>query len=130
MTNVFMAYKTGDGKAFFDRHMEYIAANDMEGMVRETYTPDAALYNAFPFLEEPAPNIITGTDTLLEVFKKYLDYQGDIGVVKLYNFLDSEDVISFQAQITSTKTGEWAVGDTWLMKGNQIHKHFGFAHKL
>jgi len=125
-----MTFKAGDGKAFFDRHMEYIGSNDMEGMVRETYTADATLYNAFPFLEVPPPNVITGTENLIEAFKNYLDYQGEIGVVKLYNFLDSEEVISFQAQITSSKTGEWAVGDTWLMKENKIYKHFGFAHKL
>ena len=125
-----MGYQSGDGKAFFDRHMQYIAANDMEGMVRDTYTPDATLYNAFPFLEMDPPNIITGTESLINVFKQYLDYQGKIGVIKLYNFFDSEDVISFQAQITSSNTGEWAVGDTWLMKEGMIYKHFVFAHKL
>ena len=125
-----MSYKPGDGKAFFDKHMEYIGANDMAGMVRDTYTPDATLYNAFPFLELPPPNVITGTDALIDAFTKYLDYQGEIGVERLYNFLDSEEVISFQAVITSSKTGKWAVADTWLMKGEMIYKHFGVAHKL
>jgi hypothetical protein len=43
----------GEGKAFFDRHMQYIMANDVEGMVKDTYTEDAILFNAFPFLETP-----------------------------------------------------------------------------
>jgi|TARA_A100001011_G_scaffold122679_1_gene129506 hypothetical protein len=125
-----LTYKPGWGKAFFDTHMEYISKNDMEGMVKDTYSPDAALYNAFPFLDTPPPNIIRGTDELIKAFKGYLEYQGDIQVDKLYNFLDSEEVISFQAVITSSKTGQWAVSDTWLMKNEMIFRHFGTAHKL
>ena len=68
-------------------------------------------------------------DELIKAFKGYLEYQGDIQVDKLYNFLDSEEVISFQAVITSSKTGQWAVSDTWLMKNEMIFRHFGTAHK-
>ena len=50
-----MSYKPGDGKAFFDKHMEYIGANDMAGMVRDTYTPDATLYNACLLYTSPSP---------------------------------------------------------------------------
>ena len=125
-----MTYQPGWGKDFFDTHMQYIAKNDMEGMVRDTYSSDAALYNAFPFLDTPPPNVIKGTDELIKVFKAYLDYQGEISVEKLYNFLDTEEVISFQAVISSSKTGRWAVSDTWVMKDEKIHRHYGTAHKL
>ena len=125
-----MTYKEGWGKEFFDKHMEYIGKNDMEGMVKDTYSSDAALYNSFPFLSTPPPNIIKGTDELIKAFKGYLDYQGEIKVDRLYNFIDSEEVISFQAIITSSKTGQWAVSDTWLMKDEKIFRHFGTAHKL
>lgn len=120
----------GFGKKFFDRHMEYIVAKDMAGMIKDTYTEDAALYNAFPFLDTPPPNVITGHDTLIKVFEQYLEYQGEIQVTSLYNFLDTPEVISFQATFISPKTGNWAVGDTWLMRGEKIFRHFGFAHRL
>ena len=58
-----------------------------------------------------------------------MEYQGEIKVDDMYNFLDSEDVISFQAVIT-TNSGTWAVSDTWLMEGEMKTKHFGTAHKL
>jgi predicted SnoaL-like aldol condensation-catalyzing enzyme len=118
------------GKEFFDKHMEYIVAKDMEGMIRDQYTEDAALYNAFPFLDTPPPNIISGREELVKVFNAYLEYQGEIQVESLYNFLDTEDVISFQAVFTSPKTGKWAVGDTWLMRDGKIYRHFGFAYQV
>lgn len=121
---------TTPGRKFFDEHMQYIVAKDMAGMINNTYTEDAILYNAFPFLDTPPPNVITGSEELIKVFNAYLDYQGEIQVDSLYNFLETEDVISFQATITSPKTGKWAVGDTWLLKDGKIARHFGFAHRL
>jgi hypothetical protein len=118
------------GRNFFDEHMQYIVAKDVAGMIDNTYTEDAILYNAFPFLDTPPPNVIQGPEELKKVFKAYLDWQGEIQVDSLYNFLDTEDVISFQAVITSPNTGKWAVGDVWYMQDSKIARHFGFAHKL
>ncbi|KST65710.1 hypothetical protein [Mastigocoleus testarum] len=118
------------GRKFFDEHIQYLLVKDVAGMVKNTYTQDAILYNAFPFLDTPPPNVIKGQEELIKVFNAYLDYQGDIQVDSLYNFLETEDVISFQATITSPKTGKWAVGDVWLMQGGKISRHIGFAHSL
>lgn len=122
--------ETQFGRQFFDRHMEYIMAKDMEAMIRETYTEDASLYNAIPFLDTPPPNVITGHDALIKAFEDYLAYQGEIQVTSLYNFLNTPAVISFQATFVSPKTGLWVVGDTWMMRGEKIFRHFGFAHRL
>ena len=121
---------SGTGKEFFDRHMKYIMANDVVGMVTETYTEDAILFNAFNFLPEPPPNIIQGRAALIDAFQKYLAYQGEIKVTSLYNFLDSQNAISFQATFDSPKTGSWAVGDCWLMRDGKIYHHIGFAHNI
>lgn len=118
------------GQQFFDEHMRYIGEGDMARMVRDQYTEDAILYNAFPFLDTPPPNVIRGQENLVPAFAAYLGYQGAIEDVTVYNFLETEDVISFQATFTSPKTGKWAVGDTWLMRDGKIARHFGFAHKL
>ncbi|NET02623.1 MAG: hypothetical protein F6K61_19165 [Sphaerospermopsis sp. SIO1G1] len=121
------------GRQFFDEHMKYIVAGDMVGMITDTYTEDAILYNAFPFLDTPPPNVIQGREALIKVFEAYLAYQGEIQVDSLYNFLETDDVISFQATITSPKTGKWVVGDVWTLVGTdtkKISRHFGFAHRL
>lgn len=121
---------TTPGRKFFDEHINYLTTGDVEGMVNKTYKEDAILYNAFPCLDVPPPNVIEGREELIRVFKIYLAYQGEIQVDSLYNFLETEDVISFQATITSPKTGKWVVADIWLMDAGQIARHFGVAHHL
>lgn len=118
------------GRKFFEEHMQYIENKDVTGMVKNTYAKDAILYNAFPFLKTPPPNVVKGQEEIIKVFSAYLDYQGEIKVDSLYNFLETEDVISFQAKIASPKTGIWAVGDIWLLQSGKIARHFGFAHSL
>ena len=118
------------GREFFDRHMQYIAANDVEGMILDTYTEDAILFNAFPFLDTPPPNIIQGHTELIKVFKQYLAYQGSINVISLYNFMESPNAISFQATFSTANTGTWVAGDCWLMRDSKIYHHIGFAHQL
>ena len=125
-----MVHATTPGRKFFDEHMEYLATKRVADMVNNTYAEDAILYNAFPFMDTSPPNVVKGRKALIETFTNYLEYQGEIQVDSLYNFLETDDVISFQATITSPKTGKWAVGDVWLMESGQIARHFGFAHKL
>ena len=55
------------GRQFFNEHMEYIAAKDMAGMVTNTYTEDAILYNPFPFLDTPPPNVVYDKNTFNEL---------------------------------------------------------------
>ncbi|MDJ0730918.1 MAG: nuclear transport factor 2 family protein [Crocosphaera sp.] len=121
---------TIDGQKFFEEHINYLTTGDVEGMVNNTYTEDAILYNAFPCLDTPPPNVIKGREELIKLFKTYLAYQGEIQVDSLDNFLVTEDVISFQGTITSPKTGKWVVADIWLMDAGQIARHFGVAHRL
>ena len=118
------------GKEFFDLHIKYILAGDVIGMVENTYTEDATWYNPFPFLPEPAPNVIKGRVSLIDAMNKYFDYhKGSINVTSLYNFLDTPDVISFQSSFDSVQTGSWIVGNCWMMRDGKIHQHIGFAHR-
>jgi predicted SnoaL-like aldol condensation-catalyzing enzyme len=118
------------GRQFLEEHLRYLESRQVEEMIDKTYKEDAILYNAFPCLDTPPPNVIQGREELIRVFNIYLDYQGEIKVDSLYNFLATNDVISFQATITSPKTGKWVVADTWLMQSGKIARHFGVAHKL
>ena len=80
------------GRQFFDEHMQYIVNQDMVGMIKNTYAEDAILYNAFPFLDTPPPNVVKGHEQLIDVFEKYLAYQGEIEVNSLYNFLETDSL--------------------------------------
>lgn len=99
-------------------------------MVRDTYTPDAILLNAFPIFEAPPQNLIRGHQDLISAFQKYMDWQGRIEIISLTNFLEEPGVISFQATLSTANTGTWAAGDCRLLRDGRILQHIGFAHQL
>lgn len=117
------------GRKFFDEHMEYLNAGDVEGMIDNQYQENAVLISPFDFLDTSPPHIVQGRPSLKEFFRKYVAWQGTINVESLYDFAETEDAISFQAIFTSS-TGRWVVGDGWYMQGNLIVYHFSFAHQL
>jgi hypothetical protein len=117
------------GRQFFDEHMAYIYAGDLDGMIDDQYDEDAVLISPFDILDTPPPHIIRGREALKVFFHRYVSWQGSIKVESLYDFAETEDAISFQAVFTSN-TGKWVVGDAWYMKEKKIAYHFSFAHKI
>jgi predicted SnoaL-like aldol condensation-catalyzing enzyme len=117
------------GRTFFDQHMAYISAKDVDGMVDDQYTEEAVLISPFDILDTPPPHIVRGNQALKEFFRKYLDWQGGIKVESLYNFAELDDSITFHAILTSN-TGRWVVSDAWHMRDGKIDRHYSFAYKL
>jgi len=121
---------TTPGRKFFDEHMKYIYANDIDGMIDDQYTEDAVLFSPFDVLDDAKPpHIVKGRAALKAFFAKYLAYQGSINVEELSNFSETDNSIFFQAIFTS-KTGRWAVGDAWHMTNGMIDTHYSFAQRL
>jgi hypothetical protein len=117
------------GQKFFDEHMKYIYANDIDGMIDNQYTPDAVLFSPFDVMDTPPPHVVRGNAALKAFFRRYINWQGSIQVEKLYDFSETENSIFFQAVFTS-HTGKWVVGDAWHMTGGKIDTHYSFAHKI
>ena len=117
------------GRKFFDEHMAYIYANDIDGMIDNQYTEDAVLFSPFDVMPTPPPHVVRGRAALKEFFHTYVNWQGGIEVESLYDFCETEDSIFFQAIFTS-RTGKWVVGDAWYMVNGQIDKHYSFAHRI
>jgi hypothetical protein len=109
--------------------MDYLAHNDIDGMIDNQYTQDAVLISPFDVLNTPPPHIVRGHKALKEFFRTYTAWQGSIKVEKLYDFAETENSIFFQAIITSN-TGRWVVGDAWHMTGGKIDTHYSFAHQI
>ncbi|MGH7966894.1 MAG: hypothetical protein ACRERD_34575 [Candidatus Binatia bacterium] len=124
-----MSTTTTPGRKFFDEHMAYIAANDIDGMIDDQYTQDAVLISPFDILDVPPPHVVRGNQALKDFFHKYAAWQGSINVESLYDFAETDDSICFHAIFTSN-TGRWVVGDDWYMRDGKIHRHYSFAHKL
>lgn len=120
----------GWGKDFFDKHMEYIYAGDIDGMIDAQYAEDAILLSPFDCVTDAKPpHIVRGRKALKDFFKKYMAWQGGIKVESLYCFTETDKTIQFQAVFTSN-TGKWVVGDGWYMKDGMIVYHASFAHKI
>ena len=107
------------GRQFFDEHMAYIYAGNLDGMIDDQYREDAVLISPFDILDTPPPHIVRGREALKAFFHKYIEWQGSINVESLYDFAETEDAISFQAIFTS-RTGRWVVGDAWSLKDRRL----------
>ncbi len=113
----------------FQEHMQYIANDDIEGMIRNTYTEDAIFYNTFSFLPGGAPQMIKGQDAIIKAFREYLEYQGIPQYDPPFNYIETEDYITFQNTYTS-KSGKWAVSEVWGLRDGKVAHHFGLAYKV
>lgn len=125
-----MTTETTPGRKFFDEHMAYIYANDIDGMIDNQYHEDAVLISPFDVIPGSSPpHIVRGRAALKEFFHTYIAWQGSIDVESLYDFAETEEAVFFQAIFTS-RTGRWVVGDAWHMKDGMIYYHYSFAHKI
>lgn len=125
-----MSTETTPGRKFFDEHMAYIGANEIDAMIDTQYHEDAVLISPFDVIPgTPPPHIVRGRAALKEFFHTYVSWQGSINVESLYDFAETEEGIFFQAIFTSN-TGRWVVGDAWHMKDGFIYYHYSFSHKI
>lgn len=116
-------------RKFFDEHMAYIYANDIDGMIDQQYTEDAVLISPFDVVEGASPpHIVRGRQALKDFFRIYLAWQGEINVESMDQFAATPESVFFQATFTS-KTGRWVVGDGWQLREGKIAVHYSFAHK-
>ncbi len=118
------------GLKFFNEHMQYVMANDIAGMVANTYTEDAKFYSTFPFLDTPPPNVFQGREEIIKAQKTIFERQGKIQADPPYNFIENEEFISFQIKITSPNTGKWIVTDVWAMRDGKIAHQFVLGDKI
>lgn len=107
---------TAPGRAFYDRQVAFLEANDVEGLIHSQYSPDAELVG-FDL------NII-GTEALIEHFKEYLAHMGGIKVLSTDKFMETEDTIMFEATV-QVAAGIARVYDSFvLLKNGKAAYHF------
>src|SRR5262249_49183123 len=74
------------GGKFFQEHMKYIYANDIDGMIDDQYTQDAVLISPFDVVAgKSPPHIVRGNKELKDFFHTYIAWQGSIDVESLYD---------------------------------------------
>jgi len=110
--------------------MRYIAANDIVGMVNNTFTDDGVLYHNFPFFESPPPYVVRGKNAIIQANTLIFQRQGKIEAEEPFNFAEGDDFICFQIKFRSPNTGRWLVNDFWLLRAGRIAHCFSFGYPI
>ena len=103
------------GKAFYDRQVKFLEANDVAGLITTQYAPDAELIGY--------DLNVKGAEALVRHFTGYLAHLGSIKLVSTDKFMETEDAIMFEATI-QVAAGLARVYDTFVLKNNQATYHF------
>jgi hypothetical protein len=121
--------KMDKAKEFFTKHVDRIISLDTDVMVDEEYHEDAVLVSPFPIYDEPAPYIIRGNKDLKAFFHRYREWQGNVEIEKVFDYIAADDVISFSA-IVKINTGRWVSGVSWYLRDGKIAYHFSWGYRL
>ena len=109
---------------FYNRQLDYLAKQDVEGLIHNQYTPDAELLN-FDYY-------IKGTDALIEYFKGYLKSLGYIKLISTDKYHEGDSAVMFESTV-ETAGGVARVYDVLVMQDGKIWRHFagllGFTPK-
>jgi hypothetical protein len=109
----------GKGRDFYLEQLGYLGKNDIEGMLRDHYHPEAVMVTF--------DGIRRGHDELRNYFKNTLGSMGQItGLVTQY-FAETEDTIIFKAAITDSKRGTVQADNTLYMKDGLIFRHIALT---
>jgi len=105
----------GKYRDFYNRQLEFIAANDVEGLIHNQYTEDAELLN-FDYY-------IKGAPALIEYFKGYIASLGYIKLISTDKYHEGDNELMFESTV-ETGGGIAKVYDVWIMKDGKISRHF------
>lgn len=117
--------KNKSAQQFLKEHMDYIAKNDIDGMLKAQYHNDAVLITFFDYKDAKPPHYIKGHTQLKKFFEEYLKTLGFMDVKSISELAETEDLISFQA-VFDCQLGEKKVGDGLYLKDGKILRHLGY----
>jgi hypothetical protein len=100
---------------FYYRQMDFIAKNDVEGLIHNQYTENAELLN-FDYY-------IKGAPALIEYFKGYIGGLGYIKLLSTDKYTEGDDSIFFEATV-ETAGGVAQVYDVFVMRDGKIWRQF------
>lgn len=112
-------FTPGKGKAFYKEQLGYLATNDIEGMLREHYHPDAVMVTF--------DGIRKGHDQLRQYFVNTLGSMGQITGLSTDYFVETEDTILFKASITDSKRGTVKADNALYFRDGKIYRHMALT---
>ncbi len=110
-----VAPPVGAGRQFYVRHLAYLQAGDVEGLIDDHYRADAVLVRS--------DVTVRGRDELIAYFRGYLERLGHLGVLSTDAFVETGDAIFFEATVASA-LGRARVYDAFVLREGKISHHF------
>lgn len=102
-------------RELYDKQISLLTPETVDRLVDEQYTEDAVLLRA--------DGNIVGREALRAYFPGYLSALGGITLLSTDLFLESEDVVAFEATVETGAYGKVRVYDTWLLRDGKIARH-------
>ena len=103
------------GRRFYNDHVSYLEANDVEGLVNSHYNLDAEMIG-FDF-------VVRGHAALRQQFRRYLNSLGQLRLKSTDRFVETGDAIFFELTTTANQ-GDIRVYDVFVLKDGKISAHF------
>jgi len=102
-------------KDFYDRQLQYLADQDVDGLIDNHYTVDAELlgFNVHEI----------GHEALKRHFREYLQHLGYIKLISTDQYVEGQNSILFEATV-ETAGGIARVYDVFIFRGDKLSHHF------
>lgn len=116
----------------YETHMRYIAAQDIEALVHETYTDDAVLVHNFPYFPGDGPWRHVGKQAIIEAQRTIFapENHGAIVAGPTIQFVEDGNTIVFQLHILSPTRGRWLNTDLWTVRDGKLAEQYVLGYPL
>ncbi|NLT56335.1 MAG: hypothetical protein GXX79_17610 [Actinomycetales bacterium] len=116
----------------YETHMRYIAAQDIEALVHDTYTDDAVLVHNFPYFPGEPPYRHEGMQAIIDAQRTIFapENHGAITAGPTFSYLESGNAIVFQLHILSPTRGRWMNTDLWIVRDGRLAEQYVLGYPL
>jgi hypothetical protein len=103
------------GRAFYNRQVAFLEANDVPGLIASQYAPDAELVGFDLHVK--------GTEALITHFTGYLAHLGSLKLISTDKFMETDNAIMFEATV-KVAAGVARVYDVFVLQDGKAIHHF------
>jgi len=107
------------GEKFYQEHLNYVANDDIDGLMRNHYHEDAEMVT-FEF-------VLKGREAIGNYLKESPKITGKVLGMSMDYFAESDDVIIFKASVKTEKFGTVKADDALYIKDGKVLRHIALT---
>ena len=109
----------GQLRAIYDRQLEYYAAKDIDGLLRNNYSDDAVL-TMFDYQ-------VRGREALRKHFQGFFAMAGNVTFKSTTRFVETENTVLIEALVETEKLGSMVFIDAFVIDNGKIDYQFSIV---